>query len=176
MVKNGVLGIIQGGISETLEKAKGLAGNHLPGPAEEISLSAARSQRKALMQEKQKYLCYMGMAAYQLYREGKIEHEELTADYEKLCEIDGRIDDMDQAIEKQQNAKRPKNICECGARLSRGDQFCPQCGKRVKEEAETAKENFKICICGARVPEGQAMCMECGRMVEQQEEEKDGSK
>lgn len=194
MAGNGIFGKIQGGISGTFEKAKELTGNLTPAATEEVSLSGAKNQRKILMQEKQKYLCYMGMAAFSLIRDKKIEHEELEKDYEQLCDIDGQLDAMDQTIERLENARHAKNICECGAKLSKNDVFCPNCGKKIKEviickcgaeissgmkycgscgaevtdrQKETAPaEVWKTCICGAKVPEGQAMCMECGRIVE----------
>ncbi len=194
-----VFGKIQGGISDTLEKAKGLAENlaeNLTGQEkEEMSLGSVKNQRNAVMQEKQKYLCYLGMAAYNLHREGKLEQEELKNDFGKLIEIDSKLDELEKLIEKLENSKRPKNVCECGAKLSKSDQFCPNCGKKVKstiickcgaelpadvrfcnhcgadvsllEKGESeASAAWKVCICGAKVPEGQIMCMECGRIVE----------
>lgn len=189
----GVLGKIQGGLSNTLEKAKELAENFTPQEKEEMSLGSAKKQRNNLMQDKQKYLCYLGMAAYNLYRDGKLNHEELQEDFEKLQEIDNRLDELDKSIEKLESMKRPKNICECGAKLSKNDQFCPNCGKKVKNviickcgaelmpnakfcnccgaEVSTLEINepsapLKTCICGAKVSENQVMCMECGRIVE----------
>lgn len=189
----GVLGKIQGGLSNTLEKAKELADNFTPQEKEEISLGSTKNQRNDLMQDKQKYLCYLGMAAYNLYRDGKLNHEELQGDFQKLEEIDNRLDELDKAIEKLESMKRPKNICECGAKLSKKDQFCPNCGKKIKNviickcgaelmpntkfcnccgadvstlENDEPSAPQKTCICGAKVSEGQVMCMECGRIVE----------
>lgn len=190
----GMLEKIQGGLSGTLEKAKNLTSNLTVGASDELSLSGAKNQKKSLLQEKQKYLCYLGMAAYSLHREGKIENEELASDFEQLLEIDNRLDELEKTIEKLESMKRPKNICECGTKLTKNDQFCPNCGKKVKDVilckcgkelapdikfcnycgADVAKllqndeepEEEKICMCGAKILAGQIMCMECGRMVE----------
>lgn len=154
MAGGSVFGKIQGGISGTLEKAKGLTNSLAASPTDEMSLSGAKNQRKNLMQEKQKYLCYMGMGAYALYGERKIEHEELEEDYKKLCEIDGQLDEIDKMIEKLENAKRSKNLCECGTKLSKNEQFYPNCGKRVK--------NVLVCKCGAELSPDMKYCGRCG--------------
>lgn len=186
-------GKIQSKFSSVLEKTKGSTDKNAAQKEEKVSLGSAKNQRNSLMQDKQKYLCYLGMAAYNLYREGKLEHEELQGDFGKLEEIDGQLDELDKTIEKLEKMKAPKNVCECGAKLSKNDQFCPNCGKKVKDVIvcncgaklssdakfcnhcgasvaelkgrETAGSG-KTCICGAAIAVGQAMCMECGRMVE----------
>lgn len=185
---------LQEGISGTFEKAKNMAGNLATGTSDELSLSGAKNQKKSLLQEKQKYLCYLGMATYNLHREGKLENEELASDFEQLREIDGKLDELENIIEKQESMKRPKNICECGAKITKKDQFCPNCGKKVKDtilctcgkelsqdmkfcnycgmdiakllQNEEVIEEEKVCICGTKILTGQIMCMECGRMVE----------
>lgn len=185
---------LQGGLSGTLEKAKSFTNNFSVPQNEELSMGGAKSQKKNLLQEKQKILCYLGMAAYNLYREGKLEHDALEEDLTKLTEIDDRLDELDKIIEKLESMKRPKNICECGTKLSKNDQFCPNCGKKVKDvilckcgkelsadtkfcnqcgadvskllQAENDSEEEKNCVCGAKIMSGQIMCMECGRMVE----------
>lgn len=185
---------LQGGLSGTFEKAKSFTNNFSAPQTEELSMSGAKSQKKNLLQEKQKILCYLGMAAYNLYREGKLAHEALEEDLSKLTEIDDRLDELEKTIEKLESMKRPKNICECGTKLSKNDQFCPNCGKKVKDvilckcgkelsadtkfcnqcgadvskllQGENDIEEEKICVCGAKITSGQIMCMECGRMVE----------
>lgn len=190
-----VFGKIQDGINGTLEKAKGLAENWTGQEKDEMSLGSAKNQRNTMIQNKQKYLCYLGMAAYNLHREGKLDHEELQNDFNQLIEIDSRLDELDKTIEKLESTKQLKNICECGAKLTKKDQFCPNCGRKVKDvilckcgaelpadvkfcnhcgaDVSTLEGNgnaapvvWKTCICGAKVPDGQIMCMECGRVVD----------
>lgn len=189
-----VFGKVQDGLNGTFEKAKGFAENITGQEKEKMSLGGAKTQRNVMMQNKQKYLCYLGMATYNLYREGKLEQEELQNDFDKIKEIDDILDELDKTIEKLERMKQAKNICECGTKLSKKDQFCPNCGKKVKNvilckcgaelpadtkfcnrcgtDVSTLEENvsethmvWKTCVCGSKVPEGQAMCMECGRMV-----------
>lgn len=191
----GVFGKLQGGINETLEKAKVLAEGLNPQEKEKMGLGNAKNQKNVLMQNKQKYLCYLGLAAYNLHKEGKLEHEELQGDFSKLKEIDDGLDELEKVIERLERIKRPKNVCECGTKLSKNDQFCPTCGKKVKnmiickcgaelssdakfcnkcgaDVSEITSNNEKksilqkTCICGAKIPSGQIMCMECGRIVE----------
>lgn len=190
----GMFGKIQGGISGTLGKAKNLRSGFTGDAGNEMSIGRAKNEKKSLLQDKQKYLCYLGMAVYGLYREGKLENEELESDLTKLLEIDNRLDELDQIVEELEKMKRAKNICECGAKLSKNDQFCPNCGRKVKEvilcrcgaelspdtkfcnhcgadvskllHQENEAEEEKTCLCGAKIMAGQIMCMECGRMVE----------
>ena len=120
-------------------------------------------QRKAeLVQEKQKYFGYLGMAVYDLHREQGLEFREFSMDLEKLEEFDEAIRAINQRIEEKEQEKTNsgKNVCtNCGARLEGKMRFCGKCGAPVKEEES------RNCICGARIEPGQFMCMECGRKL-----------
>ena len=191
----GMLGKFQDAISDTGEKRKRLVGNFAPKTNTKVSISSLNNQTKELLTKKQQLLCYLGLKVYNLYKEGVMESDRLQNDYKELEEIDNELDELNKMIEQIETEKRSKNICECGARFSKKDQFCPGCGKKIKnviickcgtvlspgtkfcnncgtnvsELGQTFDETAngqKTCICGAQIIAGQIMCMECGRMVE----------
>lgn len=185
----GVFEKLQNGFNGTLGKAQTFTTES----NNKISIGEAKTQRKNLLQEKNDLLSSLGWQTYKLHQEGKLEtHEELEYDLSQLSEIDCKLDELKEIIEKQEKMKRPKNICECGTKLSKNDQFCPNCGKRAKDVIickcgkelapdtkfcnfcgtdvstlpQNGNEEEKTCICGATIMAGQIMCMECGRSAE----------
>lgn len=182
---------IQGGLTNTKERAKVMSESVKESSETAISLSKAKSEKKNLLAEKEKKLCFLGMNVYRLYQENKVFHEEMEDDITLLKEIDNRLDELEEQIvllsglcscgaKPAKDAlfcpncgKRLKNIviCGCGAELSPDVKFCVKCGAPVpsfekQEEQPKSITEIKNCICGAEIHAGQTMCMECGRLVE----------
>lgn len=152
---------------------------------------------KKLLEEKKKERAkiygFIGMDVYDLYRQGKVNMEELEVHFEKMQALEKEIADLE--AERQEAKNKGANVCSCGQKLTPENRFCPGCGKPVDngmitctcgnlikkdlkfcsfcgknlqelagQEEEPAE--YRECICGAKVPEGQFMCMECGRKIE----------
>lgn len=147
-------------------------------------------------QERAKIYGYIGMEAYNLYLQGKLNTPEFEIYFEKLDDIEkviAELENQKKDLEEQGKktltcscgtvlsskdrfcykcgnpVEQKNNICECGQKVEEGMTFCPKCGNRIGkiEKIEFVEEvNYKECICGARIQEGQFMCMECGRKIE----------
>lgn len=133
----------------------------------------ALKQRKAgLIQEKQKYFGYLGMAVYDLHREQGVEFKEFSMDLEKLEEFDKEIRELNQMIEEKEleRTRLGKNVCvNCGAKLDGKARFCGKCGTAVKGDS-------LVCRCGETVLRTDKFCPGCGTSVgELLEEEKKAS-
>ena len=182
---------IQGGISNTKERAKVMTESVKESSETAISLGKAKNEKRNLLAEKEKKLCFLGMNVYRLYQENKISHEEIEDDIVMLKEIDDKLDQIEEQIGQLSGlcscgakpakdavfctncGKRLKDIviCSCGAELSPDVKFCVKCGSPVatQEKQEGQIQNampVKHCICGAEIYGEQTMCMECGRLVE----------
>ena len=64
----------------------------------------------------------------------------------------------------------------CGASLSEGALFCPECGAKVRQPEDVVQEDnaqaVRVCpACGAEVGEEEAFCMHCGTSLRAESEE-----
>lgn len=85
-----------------------------------VTLKALKQRKASLIQEKQKYFGYLGMAVYEMHKEQGLEFKEFSMDLEKLAEFDKEITDLNQQIEakEQERIQSGKNVCvNCGAKL-----------------------------------------------------------
>lgn len=145
--------------------------------------------------ERAKIYGFIGMDVYDLYKQGKVDIQELEVHFEKMQALEQEIADLEAEKQKQEAKNKGVSICSCGQKLSSENRFCPGCGKPVDNgmitctcgnmvrkdlkfcsycgrnlqgvaEQEEEPDKYRECICGAKVPEGQFMCMECGRKIE----------
>ena len=127
-----------------------------------VTLKALKQRKASLIQEKQKYFGYLGMAVYEMHKEQGLEFKEFSMDLEKLAEFDKEITDLNQQIEakEQERIQSVKNVCvNCGAKLEGKARFCAKCGTPVKSDSI-------ICHCGETVMRTDKFCPGCGTSVE----------
>lgn len=146
-------------------------------------------------QERAKIFGYIGMEAYDLFKQNKISVPELESYFETMENLENEIEALENEKQKLEEINKKNPTCSCGAPISVRDKFCSKCGKQVKKNGNICTcgkkieegmtfcpncgksllkdkeieiqqvEKYKECICGAKVPEGQFMCMECGRKI-----------
>ncbi|MBT9777021.1 zinc-ribbon domain-containing protein [Clostridium sp. MCC353] len=137
-----------------------------------VTVKALKQRKTALIQEKQKYFGYLGMAAYELHKEKGLDFEELAEELEKLMEFDAEIQEINDQIEEREKEKmkQGRNICvNCGSKLEGKAKFCSNCGTPVLGDTVT-------CRCGTELKRNLKFCPNCGLSVEQLlEEEKKSS-
>lgn len=172
------------------------AGHSAPKQDSGINLKALKKEIDEKRGEQAKIYGFIGMEAYDLAKENKIDIPQIQNYLERMDEINKEIQELETKVKEQERRNAGKNICPCGYKLKSGDKFCPNCGEPVPgivicacgaqldekmkfcsscgrkmedilKEQETPKEfPMRVCICGAKVPAGQFMCMECGRKLE----------
>lgn len=161
-----------------------------------VNLKALKKELEEKKNEKIKIYGFIGMEAYDLMKENKIEFPQLSGYLEKMDELNKSIEEMEELIKKEEVKNKGKNVCTCGYKLKAQERFCPNCGEEVPRDTvicscgtemqkdakfcfscgksmedilsqqEVQRQPAKECICGAKVPAGQFMCLECGRKVE----------
>lgn len=164
------------------------------------NFSNIQNLKKALEeknQERAKIFGYIGMEAYDLFKQSKMSVPELETYFETMQNLEIEIEKLEEEKQKleEANKKIPTcscgapitakdkfcskcgkpvelkgNVCTCGRKVEEGMTFCPNCGKSLVKKMEIEVQEtvkYKECICGAKVPEGQFMCMECGRKIEE---------
>lgn len=128
-----------------------------------VSLKALKTKKESLIQDKQKYYGYLGMAVYDLNKEKGVQFEEFSAELGKLHELDKEIEEVSRKLEikEQEQARSGKNVCpNCGGKLSSKDKFCKGCGMPIKGDTI-------VCHCGNEVKRIDKFCPVCGTSVEQ---------
>lgn len=137
------------------------------------SINAIKSEIKSLLEDRSKMYQFIGMEVYDLYTSNKVKLEQLDSFYEKLDTINSQIKDLENEKQIQENKKNKSTLCDCGFKLKKEQQFCPQCGTSVQMMLEGESEEKLIedevveveCVCGAIVSSEGSMCMECGRKI-----------
>ncbi|HHX62878.1 MAG TPA: hypothetical protein GX707_19530 [Epulopiscium sp.] len=160
---------VAGSVAPLSDKVTELMAN----TADQKSINAINNEIKILVEDKTKMYQFIGMEVYDLYTAGKVELEQLGSFYEKINTIDSDIKKLEHEKSIQESIKN--NICSCGFKLKKGQQFCPSCGasteKLMDEELGevllTSEAGQEVeCVCGAVVDSSGLMCMECGRRIE----------
>lgn len=134
---------------------------------DKAALKALKQRKASLIQEKQKYFGYLGMAVYDLHKEQGLELKEFSMDLEKLAEFDREIAEINQQIEAKEleQAQPGKNVCvNCGTKLDGKARFCAKCGTPVQS-------GFITCRCGENISRTDKFCPVCGTSVEELLEE-----
>lgn len=111
-------------------------------------------------QEQQKIYGYIGMEAYEMYKQGKEVCQELTVYFEKAEELEKEVQQLEsekQRLELEQQ-NRKKRVCSCGCSLSPQQKFCTNCGKPVESDV-------LLCTCGEQIQKEMKFCPSCGRKV-----------
>ncbi len=158
------------GFNQMLGQIKGKAENLTARIAENSSqekdgatVKALKQRKAGLIQEKQKYFGYLGMAVYDLHQEQGVEFKEFSMDLEKLAEFDEEIRELNQKIEEKEleRSRLGKTVCvNCGARLEGKVRFCGKCGTAVKSDS-------LVCRCGETVLRTDKFCPGCGTSVKE---------
>lgn len=161
-----------------------------------VNLKALKKELDEKKNEKIRIYGFIGMEAYDLVKESKVELPQLSDYIEKMDELNQSIEEMEELIKREETKNKGKNICSCGYKLKAQERFCPNCGEEIPKDTiicscgteiqkdarfcfacgksmediisqkESQKQLVKECICGAKVPAGQFMCLECGRKIE----------
>lgn len=147
-------------VNNLFGKAKNIAGNTAATVALNSQLKVISKSITERMSEKSKLYGYIGMEAYDLYTEGKLDMPELQGYFEKLQTLNDEIRKLQ--ADKQAMELRFGNgtTCICGESLTQTDKFCPRCGTPVNNGMIT-------CTCGNQVANNMRFCNACGRDLQQ---------
>ena len=103
------------------------------------SISSGFENKKALndkRNEKDRIYKYIGMEAFNLYKEGKMPSSELDVHFERLKTVDMEIARLEKEIEKSKS--KGKVICRnCGMELTSDVKYCPRCGAPVMQGGQS---------------------------------------
>lgn len=129
-----------------------------------ISNFSAMQNLKKSMEEKNKERVkiygYIGMEAYDLFKQGKVSVPELEIYFEKMKALESEIEELEKEKQQLEVQSKGNRVCSCGNVLSAKSKFCSKCGKAVEQ-----KRN--ICKCGKEIEEGMIFCPNCGENIGQ---------
>ena len=103
------------------------------------SISSGFENKKALndkRNEKDRIYKYIGMEAFNLYKEGKMPSSELDVHFERLKTVDMEIARLEKEIEKSKS-KGKVNCRNCGMELTSDVKYCPRCGAPVMQGGQS---------------------------------------
>ena len=106
--------------------------------------------------EKSRIYGYVGMEAYDLYKEQKLSAPELEIHFEKLGALEKEILEIEEKL--TQLVSSDKIVCSCGYALNGQMKFCPKCGRPVESDMIT-------CTCGKKIKGDMSFCPYCGNKL-----------
>lgn len=94
--------------------------------------------------------------------------ENPPTDYAEMFEtVNASLRTIQSSQKRIEELKGIKQCPECGAQISVGTQFCPSCGKPVKnEETVVADDSITCSNCGNKVNSGARFCNKCGSPIQ----------
>lgn len=119
-----------------------------------------RKELEEKNKERSKIFGFIGMDVYELYKEGKVDIQELEVHFEKMRELEQTIEELEVEKQRQELQSKGSSVCSCGRQLLMEDRFCPNCGKPVDNGMIT-------CTCGKMVKSDLTFCSYCGRNLKE---------
>ena len=116
------------------------------------NISTGFENKKALSDkknERDRIYKYIGMDAFNLYKEGKMPKSDLDVHFEKLKTVEMEINRLEKEIEKQKSKGRI-SCRNCGRELDPGTKYCPICGSPVLQNGQS--QNGQMPPYGAGQP------------------------
>ncbi len=120
-----------------------------------------RRQRRALERVREERLRDLGGLMLEMYRRDHFREDLIEERCAELAGIDKRLGELETLLRAAQGRVALAR-CECGATLSIGVHFCPNCGRPAGEEPVVACPS-----CGYPLSAGAAFCTSCGAAAEE---------
>jgi len=118
-----------------------------------------KKQLEEKNKERSKVYGFIGMDIYDLYKQGKVNIQELDVHFEKMKALEQEIADLEAERQRQELQSKGNSVCSCGQPLTTDNRFCPSCGKPVDSGMIT-------CTCGKIVKNDLKFCSYCGRNLQ----------
>jgi len=99
-----------------------------------VEITKMKNQIHTMGRNNERDLQDIGKMVYDQYKQGK----EIAAEFVELCEAIADRENTMEELNKQVAELKGKEICEnCKEHLDANVSYCPNCGTKVKREAET---------------------------------------
>ncbi len=97
-----------------------------------------KAQIGKLLKQKSSSLGELGNIVYVMFQEASFDEERIKAKCETIANLDTQIKEYEEQLKQihlkaQEALGEPKTIaiCDCGAEILEGANFCSQCGKKI---------------------------------------------
>jgi hypothetical protein len=115
-----------------------------------------RRERRAVQRVREDRLRDLGGLMLEMYRRDRFREDLLVERCNELLGLDARMHELDEMLAAARH-RIPAGRCECGAPLTWGSHFCPNCGRPAGDQPVLA-----CAECGHPLPADAVFCANCG--------------
>lgn|SRR5581483_268966 len=119
-----------------------------------------RRERRALLKLRDERFRDLGGLIFEMYRRDRFREDLVVERCAELLELDARLHELEALLSFVRH-RAPQLRCTCGAALSLGAHFCPNCGRPAGERAVVACP-----ACGHALAGDARFCASCGAQAD----------